>query len=104
MGNNNEQVLSKRPKLQVQDPDDHQDQDQYQYQHRYQHQYQYTRVAEGPNAIFLAPFPHNSSVANREAALRLRLKAPVRGPQIVTRTLGQTEPRLPTLDDYFAED
>ncbi|KAM0155344.1 hypothetical protein ACHAQE_006794 [Botrytis cinerea] len=106
--NNNEQVPLKRPKLQGQDPDDHQDEDrdqhQDQHQDQYKHRYQYTRVAGGPNAIFLAPFPHNSSVANREAALRLRLKAPVRGPQIVTRTLGQTGPRLPTLDDYFAED
>ncbi|KAF7943150.1 hypothetical protein EAE96_011092 [Botrytis aclada] len=98
MGNNNQQVQSKRTKLQ----DQHRDQHQHQRWEQYQHQQGST--VRAPNQIFLAPYPHNSSVANREAALRLQLRAPVRGPQIVTRTLGQTGPRLPTLDDYFAEE
>ncbi|TGO47304.1 hypothetical protein BCON_0284g00060 [Botryotinia convoluta] len=94
MGNNNQPFPSKRSKLQDQDQEDDQDEDED----------QQDPIAGGPNQIFLALFLHNSSVANREAALRLRLRAPMRGPQVVTRTLRQTEPRLPTLDDYFAED
>ncbi|KAF5876406.1 uncharacterized protein Bfra_002810 [Botrytis fragariae] len=106
IGNNNQQVPSKRPRLHDQDQDQEDDQDEYEDQdeHRDQHSDQQEPIAEGPNQIFFAPFPHNSSVANREAALRLRLRASVRGPQVVTRTLRQTGPRLPTLDDYFAEE
>ncbi|KAF7912516.1 uncharacterized protein EAF01_001537 [Botrytis porri] len=110
MGNINQQVSSKRPKLQDQEDDQDEDEgqdeqrDQYQDEHPVQHPVQFEPFAGGPNQIFLAPYPHNSSVANREAALQLRLKAPVRGPEVVTRTLGQTGPRLPTLDDYLAED
>ncbi|TGO07733.1 hypothetical protein BTUL_0250g00040 [Botrytis tulipae] len=117
MCNNNQQVPSKRPKLQDQDEDDDPVEDEGQYEHQDQHpdqhlaqhpvQFnpgQFNKVAGGPNQIFLSPSPHNSSVANREAALRLRSRAPVRGPQVVTRTLGQTGTRLPTLDDYFSEE
>ncbi|KAF7883955.1 hypothetical protein EAF00_011267 [Botryotinia globosa] len=117
MCNNNQQVPSKRPRLQDQDEDDDPVKDEGQYEHQDHHpdqhpvqhpvQFnpgQFNKVAVGPNQIFLSPFLHDSSVANREAALRLRLRAPVRGPQVVTRTLGQTGTRLPTLDDYFSEE
>ncbi|TGO51427.1 hypothetical protein BOTNAR_0356g00040 [Botryotinia narcissicola] len=109
--NNNQQVPSKRPRLQDQYEDDDQveHEDQHPDQHLAQHPVQFNpgqfnKVAGGPNQIFLSPFPHDSSVANRDAALRLRLRAPVRGPQVVTRTLGQAGLRLPTLDDYFSEE
>lgn len=119
MGNSNQQVSSKRQRMQDQDDglvedkdqDKHVDRhpDQHLVQHPVQHPVQFNpvqfnTVEGGPNQIFLSPFPHDSSVANREAALRLRLRAPVRGPQVVTRTLGQTGTRLPTLDDYFSEE
>ncbi|KAF7918754.1 uncharacterized protein EAE97_011849 [Botrytis byssoidea] len=99
MGNNSQQVPSKRPRLQDQDQDGYRDQHPVRFD-----PVQLDTVAGGPNQIFLSPFPHNSSVANREAALGLRLRAPVRGPQVVTRTLGQAGLRLPTLDDYFFEE
>ncbi|KAF7927999.1 hypothetical protein BELL_0675g00010 [Botrytis elliptica] len=98
MDNNNQQVQSKRPKLQDQGQEDDEDQDE-----DHQHRDQQYSIAGGPNQMFLAPFPHSSSASNRESALQLQSRAPVRGPQVVTRTLGQAGPHLPTLDDYFAE-